>query len=526
MQKVPAEEDTLCSDVQRQQLRHFRYQEAKGPRYICNQLHHLCLQWLKPERHTKNQILDLVILEQFLAVLPPEMENWVRECGVETSSQAVALAEGFLLSRAEDKKQAKQQGKDLFAETGTNFLDAAKLPSDTFQGPLGNEMTPGRPPQLSLYSDGGEAAAVEPDERPVSLADVAVSFTKEEWALLDPDQKALHREVMEENGGLVAFLESDKLKTKNKRDRGKLHTVGERAENLTPNSQHRIHTGVKPYNCLESGKSFSLSSHLTNHQRIHTGQKPYHCVECGKSFSRRDSFAYHEKVHSGEKPYHCLECGKSFCASTNLYRHQRIHRGEKPYHCFECGKSFSQSTNLTSHQNVHTGEKPYHCLECGKSFSQSSSLTSHQKVHTGEKPYHCLECGKSFSWRDSLTSHEKIHSREKPYQCLECGKSFSWKKSLISHQRIHTGEKPYQCLECGKSFSWKKSLISHQRIHTREKLYQCLECGKSFSWKVTLISHQRIHTGEKPYQCLECGKSFSWKKSLISHQRIHAREKP
>ena len=69
----------------------FRYQEVDGPEEALSRLRELCRRWLRPEMHSKAQILELLVLEQFLTILPPELQDRVRKHHPENGDEAAAL---------------------------------------------------------------------------------------------------------------------------------------------------------------------------------------------------------------------------------------------------------------------------------------------------------------------------------------------------------------------------------------------------------------------------------------------------
>ncbi|XP_048199991.1 zinc finger protein 202 isoform X2 [Perognathus longimembris pacificus] len=527
------EEPVLESSYQN--FRCFRYQEAASPREALARLRELCRQWLRPERRTKEQILELLVLEQFLTVLPGDLQSWVRGQRPESGEEAVTLVEGLQNQPGSPRRwvTVRVHGQEVLSEetahpepeppppsepqgpaqsTGQPLEDAAPSPElgaaepqsphreeglwppQESEAPVPQE--PGPPAELGTGDPSMAALLTALSQGLATFKDAAVYLSQEQWGCLEPTQEFYGEYVLEQDCGVVVSLSFPVPR---------LHDthLGE-GEPPVPDHCQPEEPGVLGFAPSGDGSGDEQERAGREDPRAPGGraarQAPSHAAEDRRDWRERPDWAPASRVTGPEAP-----------APPS---------SEQGQSCPVCGKRFRYSSSAMRHLKTHSGERPHKCAECGKAYTRRSHLARHQKVHR-RRPRRPRRGAEEAGPR----------RRERRFACEECGKRFPWRSDLARHERTHTGERPFCCTTCGRGFAQKSVLVAHLATHKRP--YACGECAAEFRDHRDFLGHQAMHAvvrelnshppsaqeaGQRSCQCTACGKSFSRKYNLDRHR--------
>ncbi|XP_055993164.1 zinc finger and SCAN domain-containing protein 18 [Sorex fumeus] len=385
-----------AADVEfsRLHFRNFTYPEAAGPFQALDQLWVLCCHWLQPETYSKEQLLEQLVLEQFLSVLPSHIRPWVVAQHPESCRKAASLVDDFLKSLEEPARPTP---------------GIAMLPE---QGYIEDQMSEARP------------TAAEPKLQKLKFAEAPLC--EEEWGHLDPavENLKIYRKLLLwgyqlAQPDVACRQETEELEELRLVDREPGDSSCSGGRWCQQDKDGSLRETIMESLTHEILSYSSMGTTLKKDEPLQKDLDPQEQEARSVTIVQRQSVIQQPGQGQGSTLQSLPLPMVSDTQLPGLGRKRPYPKdgaGPTP----KCGYGVSDYQQRREKQEAATetgpsSEKPYICIECGVAFAWISHFTDHLMNHSGRKIYACRECWKTFHFSLALAEHQKTHEKEKGY---------------------------------------------------------------------------------------------------------------
>ncbi|XP_021484950.2 zinc finger protein 449-like [Meriones unguiculatus] len=381
----PQEQDTPC-EAFRQRFRQFQYEEADGPREAFCTLWELGSQWLKPQTRSMEKILALLVLEQFLHILPTDAETRMYMLSPETRQRLFTLIEGLL--RDDERPGERINMSDILLEELVS-MGILLTPSNT-------RVTPPVPQLTEPAQELHEFLLEEPLEMNYYGHEKYQDLFNVDYKHLEPpgieppeqllanykDPQKEENSCLEEMPGSSA--EAQTLIDEACQPAGPTEKPGPRAQLGLCSAHLKSLTRKVVKNGPRGGTGSFRGSLINGHLFVSQEENTHDNAMGNNPFTDEASFSVTQANYIDEERQQCTLCKREFMFKLGLRENVNPFTNSKSHQCALCGKMFKGKSHLDSHKVIHTRRRPFVCEYCQKSYKHKSSLQRHLKIHPSQ----------------------------------------------------------------------------------------------------------------------------------------------
>ncbi|XP_068069442.1 uncharacterized protein isoform X2 [Danio rerio] len=102
----------INAETYRLRFRSLTVLPSEAPKELYTRLKDLYGKWIKPKGKTTEEVGEIIILEQYLRMLSPELQVWIRERDPTTAAEAAALADVFVAARGKNQSWGRKTSSE------------------------------------------------------------------------------------------------------------------------------------------------------------------------------------------------------------------------------------------------------------------------------------------------------------------------------------------------------------------------------------------------------------------------------